>query len=101
MPAFAADFFGPANIGSIYGLMLTAWGFAGVLGPTLIARIREATEHYTDALDLIAVIMLVGAVIPFLVGSHSRRSAAAGHEIKLAFDENASIRFVRALLDAE
>ena len=28
MPAFAADIFGPANIGSIYGLMLTAWGFA-------------------------------------------------------------------------
>ena len=67
MPAFAADLFGPANVGSIYGLMLTAWGFAGVLGPTLIARIREATGYYTEALDLIAVIMLVGAVIPFFV----------------------------------
>jgi len=69
MPAFAADIFGPANIGSIYGLMLTAWGFAAVLGPTLIARVREATEHYTEALELIAVIMLVGAVIPFFVRS--------------------------------
>ena len=69
MPAFAADIFGPTNIGSIYGLMLTAWGFAGVLGPTVIARIRQATEHYTEALDLIAVIMLVGAVIPFLLRS--------------------------------
>ena len=69
MPAFAADIFGPTNIGSIYGLLLTAWGFAAVLGPTLIARVREATEHYTEALDLIAVIMLVGAVIPFFVRS--------------------------------
>jgi OFA family oxalate/formate antiporter-like MFS transporter len=69
MPAFAADFFGPANIGSIYGLMLTAWGFAAVLGPTLIARIRETTARYTEALDLIALIMLVSAVIPFFVGS--------------------------------
>jgi OFA family oxalate/formate antiporter-like MFS transporter len=67
MPAFAADLFGPTNVGSIYGLMLTAWGFAGVLGPTLIARIRETTGHYTEALDLIAVMMLVGAVIPFFV----------------------------------
>src|SRR5262249_56484083 len=45
MPAFAADYFGPKDVGSIYGLMLTAWGFAGVLGPTLIARIRQSTGH--------------------------------------------------------
>jgi OFA family oxalate/formate antiporter-like MFS transporter len=69
MPAFTADIFGPTNIGPIYGLLLTAWGFAAVLGPTLIARVREATEQYTDALDLIAVIMLVGAAIPFFVRS--------------------------------
>ena len=83
MPAFAADLFGPGNVGPIYGLMLTAWGFAGVLGPTLIARVRETTGHYTEALDLIAAIMLVSAVIPFfvrradetpIVPSHSGRS---------------------------
>jgi len=28
MPAFAADYFGSRNVGSIYGLMLTAWGLA-------------------------------------------------------------------------
>src|SRR3954453_7669610 len=48
MPAFAADYFGPKDVGSIYGLMLTAWGFAGVLGPTLIARIRQGTGHYAQ-----------------------------------------------------
>src|ERR671938_1502946 len=37
MPAFAADYFGPANVGQIYGLMLTAWSFGGVLGPLLIS----------------------------------------------------------------
>jgi OFA family oxalate/formate antiporter-like MFS transporter len=67
MPAFAADLFGPGNVGSIYGLMLTAWGFAGVLGPTLIAQIRQSTGHYTEALQVIAGIMLAGAVIPFFV----------------------------------
>jgi MFS transporter, OFA family, oxalate/formate antiporter len=25
MPAFAADYFGPRNVGSVSGLMLTAW----------------------------------------------------------------------------
>src|SRR5918997_591070 len=38
MPAFSADYFGPANVGKIYGLMLTAWSFGGVLGPILISR---------------------------------------------------------------
>jgi OFA family oxalate/formate antiporter-like MFS transporter len=67
MPAFAADFFGPRNVGSIYGLMLTAWGFAGVCGPTLIAHVRQTTGYYTGALELTAGIMLVSAVLPFVI----------------------------------
>jgi len=67
MPAFAADFFGPRNVGTIYGLMLTAWGCAGVLGPTLIAHLRQSTGHYTEALDMIAGIMLLSAVLPFVI----------------------------------
>jgi OFA family oxalate/formate antiporter-like MFS transporter len=64
MPAFAADYFGSANVGSIYGLMLTAWGFAGVLGPMLIAWIRETTGAYSHALHIVGVITLVAVVIP-------------------------------------
>ena len=67
MPAFAADYFGPENIGSIYGLMITAWGFAGLFGPMLIARIRQSTGHYSQALYIIAVVMLCSAVIPLIV----------------------------------
>ena len=43
--------------------MLTAWGFAGIAGPTLIARIREYTGAYRNALYVIAAIMLVSAII--------------------------------------
>jgi len=67
MPAFAADYFGTENVGSIYGLMLTAWSFAGVLGPTLIASLRENTGSYNQALYLIAGLMLVSVVIPLAV----------------------------------
>jgi MFS transporter, OFA family, oxalate/formate antiporter len=74
LPAFAADYFGPENVGSIYGLMLTAWGFAGVLGPTLIANIRQSTGHYSHALYVISGIMLCSAVIPLMVRPpYSRR----------------------------
>ncbi|HVN17486.1 MAG TPA: OFA family MFS transporter [Dongiaceae bacterium] len=67
MPAFAADYFGAENVGSIYGLMLTAWGFAGVFGPMLIATIRQSTGRYAHALTVIAIVMLCSAVIPLLV----------------------------------
>lgn len=69
MPAFAADLFGSKDVGSIYGLMLTAWGFAGVAGPAVIAGIREHTGHYDGALHLIAGVMLVSALLPFLVST--------------------------------
>lgn len=67
MPAMVADYFGAEHVGSIYGLMLTAWGFAGVLGPTLIATLRESRGQYDQALYVIAALMLVSAIIPTLV----------------------------------
>jgi len=76
MPAFAADCFGSLNVGSIYGLMLTAWGFAGVAGPALIAHIRQQTGHYGAALHTIAVVMLVSAILPFFVKAPGAREKA-------------------------
>lgn len=67
MPAFAADYFGTEHVGSIYGLMLTAWSAAGVLGPTLIASLRESTGSYNQAMYVIAGLMLVSAAIPLFV----------------------------------
>jgi len=41
-PAFLADMFGARNVGAVHGVILTAWSAAGVAGPILITRIREA-----------------------------------------------------------
>jgi MFS transporter, OFA family, oxalate/formate antiporter len=78
MPAFAADFFGPKWVGSIYGLMLTAWGFAGVFGPLLIANIRQSTGKYDLALLVIALIMLVSSVLPLIMRAHRGERQAVG-----------------------
>jgi len=67
MPAFAADYFGPKNVGPIYGLMLTAWGFASAFGPLMIANMRQSTGSYTGALHAIAGVMAVSAILPLLV----------------------------------
>jgi OFA family oxalate/formate antiporter-like MFS transporter len=67
MPAFAADYFGAKNIGPIYGLMLTAWGFASAFGPLLIAHLRQVGTSFTYGLHVIAVIVLVSIVVPVVV----------------------------------
>ena len=67
MPAFAADYFGAKNVGPIYGLMLTAWGFASAFGPLLIAYMRQSSGAYRGALHVIAGVMLISAVLPVLV----------------------------------
>jgi OFA family oxalate/formate antiporter-like MFS transporter len=67
MPAFTADYFGSKNVGPIYGLMLTAWGFASAFGPLLIAHMRQASGSYHSALHVIAVVMLVSIVLPLIL----------------------------------
>jgi OFA family oxalate/formate antiporter-like MFS transporter len=67
MPAFAADYFGSKNVGPIYGLMLTAWGFASAFGPLLIAHMRQSSGSYTSGLHVIACIMAVSIILPILI----------------------------------
>jgi OFA family oxalate/formate antiporter-like MFS transporter len=67
MPAFAADYFGAKNVGPIYGLMLTAWGFASAFGPLLIANLRQSTGSYASGLHIIAGVMAVSILLPALV----------------------------------
>ena len=67
MPAFNADYFGSKNVGMIYGLMITAWGFGGVLGPQLISWAVDATGAYSRAFYIIAGIMLLSSILPFII----------------------------------
>ena len=65
--ATTADLFGSRHVGAIYGLMLTAWGFGGVLGPLIIAVLRESSGAYTSALRIIAAIMLSSVALPLML----------------------------------
>jgi OFA family oxalate/formate antiporter-like MFS transporter len=67
MPAFTADYFGSRNVGPIYGLMLTAWGFASAFGPLLIAYMREASGSYHGALHVIAGVMAASMLLPIVI----------------------------------
>jgi len=57
MPAFAADSFGPAYIGKVYGFMLTAWSAAGLIGPYVFEVFKP------QALYIAAGLLTVGFFI--------------------------------------
>jgi OFA family oxalate/formate antiporter-like MFS transporter len=75
MPAFTADYFGSRNVGPIYGLMLTAWGFASAFGPLLIAYMREVSGSYHGALHLIAALMAASLLLPIVISPPKRHGA--------------------------
>ena len=77
MPSFNADYFGTKYMGEIYGFILTAWGVAGVVGPFIAARVKDATGSYAGALIPVAIMLLIASVIPFFVKKPAQRPAEA------------------------
>src|SRR5215203_6397511 len=63
MSALTAAYYGPRDIGMIYGGILTASSVAGFGAPLLLARSADVTGSYDLALYATGWIMLVGAVI--------------------------------------
>jgi OFA family oxalate/formate antiporter-like MFS transporter len=57
--ALAGDFYGTKYLATNYGLLLFAWGFAGVLGPVIGSRVFVATGNYEYAFFGSAVMALV------------------------------------------
>jgi MFS transporter, OFA family, oxalate/formate antiporter len=72
-PAYAADYFGPRDVGSIFGLMMLPWAFAAVFGPLLFAYLRQINGNYIQALYVIAGVMTVALILPILVNPPKRR----------------------------
>lgn len=75
VPAYLADMFGTQMVGAIHGRLLTAWSVAGILGPVLIANIRQAqidagvahTLVYDRTLYILAGLLAVGFICNLLV----------------------------------
>ena len=57
-----ADFYGTKNLGMNYGLLFTAWGAAGILGPAIAARVFVASGSYRYAFFAAAALALVALV---------------------------------------
>ena len=62
-PATTADYYGVRNLGVNYGLMFTAFGVAGVTGPYVAGRIRDAFGAYNYAYTVSAIMLLGGILL--------------------------------------
>ena len=66
-PATVSDLWGTRHAGTNYGLVFTAWGFAGILGPTIGGVLFDRYRNYGAAFFTASVLSLV-AFICVLVG---------------------------------
>ena len=76
MPATAGDFFGVANAGAIYGLMLIGWSLGGVIGPLIAAQLIGEEKDYTTAYTVIGLIALAAVALTFVTKVPADRKAA-------------------------
>jgi len=77
MPAAAADYYGVKNLGVNYGILFTAFGVAGVIGPMLAGLIRDRVGNYSTSFLVCAVLLLIGAAIAFTIKPPSVQEAKA------------------------
>ncbi|MBO0661768.1 OFA family MFS transporter [Jiella sp. MQZ9-1] len=88
-PAYLADIFGTQMVGAIHGRLLTAWSVAGVLGPVLIANIRqyqldsgiEKALVYDRTLYIMAGLLLIGLICNALVRPVAEHHHMSGEEL--------------------
>jgi MFS family permease len=81
IPAYLRDMFGTMHVGAIHGRLLTAWSAAGVLGPILLAYIREdqiaagvpKTEAYSLTMYIMCGLLLVGFLANLAMRAVSER----------------------------
>jgi OFA family oxalate/formate antiporter-like MFS transporter len=62
-PALTYDFFGLKNSGMNYGLVFTAFGAAGIIGPLMAGKIVDLTGSYSYAYLAAAVILVIAVVM--------------------------------------
>jgi MFS family permease len=65
-PAATADNWGTKNMGLNYGVLFTAWGVGGVIGPMLAGKIADATGSYAAAYNVAGLLVMFAFVLAML-----------------------------------
>ena len=66
-PSITADYFGVKNLGVNYGLIFTAWGVGGVLGPLVGGMIRDHIGLFDMSYMVSVAVCVVGGVLSLVI----------------------------------
>ncbi len=75
-PSACGDNYGTKNLGLNYGILFSAWGVGGVVGPMLGGQIADATGSYELAFMIAAGILVVAAGVGFVIKPYQHKVAA-------------------------
>ena len=67
LPAFLGDLFGTKQLGAIHGMVLAAWGLAGVVGPTIYDLVMEKTGSLDSTLMVFAGLFVIAFIVSLLM----------------------------------
>ncbi len=77
MPAFIGDVFGPRLMPAVYGAVLTAWSAGGIVGPQIVAVLKDRVPERASTLSFVVSggFVIIGFILSlFLSNGQSRRS---------------------------
>jgi OFA family oxalate/formate antiporter-like MFS transporter len=77
MPSLNADYFGTRHMGANYGVLLTAWGAAGVVGPLFVAAVNDAKGAFGGALPVVATVLAIATILPLVTRKPSALTAGS------------------------
>ena len=80
MPSFVLDVFGPRLMPVLYGCILTAWSAAGVVGPQVVAWLKDryGAHASTYAFAAGAGLLAVGFILALLLTAAPRGDKKSG-----------------------
>jgi MFS family permease len=89
VPAYLADIFGTQMVGAIHGRLITSWSVAGVVGPAIIAGLRQfQLDHgvahnlvYDFTLYIMAGLLFVGLICNWLITPVNKKHWMTDEEI--------------------
>jgi len=75
VPAYLADLFGTQMVGAIHGRLLTAWAFAGILGPIVVNYMRDyqlglglpREQVYNQTMYILVGMLVVGLIANLMI----------------------------------
>lgn len=71
MPSFVLDVFGPKLMPVVYGTILTAWGCGGIVGPQIVAFLKDNYPQQAAQYTFVSasVLLLLGLIITLVLSN--------------------------------